>query len=273
MQENKIKLNIKRNRRDILNDSFLFIKQEFNPLSNLSLKYVLPFFIIYAIIQIPFQQKILELNEISVLEMQATEIGKLYANLLLILSFHIFSQALFIGVIYSYIEIYIKNGNKNSNIQEVASTLFSNSLLAFIICIAFTSIVFLGFLFLLIPGIYLANTLSIAIAIQVFEKKGIIHSFSLSWNMVNKYWWNTLSINITGILIILGISLLLSIPSIFFDLPENITDSTTTIQTNYSTGYWIISAITNILSSFLFAILYIFQAFQYFNLKNRMIIH
>ncbi len=50
-------------------------------------------------------------------------------------------------------------------------------------------IIVLGFIFIIIPGIYLAVALSPLFVIIVFEEKGVLNSFSRSFELIKGRWW------------------------------------------------------------------------------------
>ena len=59
-----------------------------------------------------------------------------------------------------------------------------------VVVIAIT-ISFLGLMLCFLPGIYFANTFSVAAIAVVVEKKGIGQALSRSWKLVNFQWLNT----------------------------------------------------------------------------------
>ena len=61
-------------------------------------------------------------------------------------------------------------------------------------------VVGLGFVLLIIPGIYLAIRLVFVPQAIVLERKGVMDAFSRSWNLVEGSWWRVL-----GIVLVFGI--------------------------------------------------------------------
>ncbi|NOR75954.1 MAG: hypothetical protein GQ525_12450, partial [Draconibacterium sp.] len=189
MIEKEIQFRKKRELGDIFSDSFEFLKQEYKPIFTLILTYVLPFLILYGIVQVFIQMKVISVIDFSDPEKLLTNIGPVYTNIFLFSLFGIFVQSLLIGTYYSYIEIYIKKGKGNFDLSEVKSLLFSNSLLALGAGFVVFILTMIGIVLCIVPGIYFANTFSILVMIVVFEKKGISNAMSRSWSLVNSQWW------------------------------------------------------------------------------------
>jgi len=269
MIEKEIQFRKKRELGDIITDSFEFIKQEYKPISKLVLTYVLPFIILYAFVQINMQKKIIGNIDLSDTESLLANLGPIYGNLLIASLFGIFVQSLLAGVFYSYIEIYIKKGKGNFELSEITSLLFSNGLLALGANIFFFIIVMFGVIMCIIPGIYFANTFSIVVMIFIFEKKGLSNALTRSWNLVQSQWWNTLLINLLGIIFVWVIGFVLSIPAMLSGVGNGMQTTLETGAVEQPYSYWILIGITTVASSLLWIIPYTFLALQYFNLDEQ----
>ena len=178
-------------------------------------------------------------------------------------------QSLLAGTYYSYIEIYVKKGKGNFELSEITPLLFSNGLLALGANLVLFIAVMLGVIMCILPGLYIANTLSIVVMILIFEKKGLGDALSRSWNLVNSQWWNTLLLNLLGLIIIGVAGFVISIPSMFAGISSNIFSLQETEALEYPDWYWVLMGIATIVSSILYVIPYTFLAFQYFNLDER----
>ena len=128
----------------------------------------------------------------------------LYKNIFIVSSFSIFVQTLFMGVVYSYIALYAEKGKGNFTLQDVTDRIFSNSLMLLGVVVIAITISFLGLMLCFLPGIYFANTFSVAAIAIVVEKKGIGQALSRSWKLVNFQWLNTFVVNLVGLLFILA---------------------------------------------------------------------
>jgi hypothetical protein len=133
--------------------------------------------------------------------------------------------------------------------------------------VIFIAVVF-GLFLCVIPGIYFANSLSLAFIILIFEKKGLGNALMRSTLLVNTNWWSTFLINITGIIMIWTASFVMSLPAIFAGVSGNIFDSNPT-PIEYPDWYWFLIGISTVVSSILWIIPYTFLAMQFFNLQER----
>ena len=270
MAEKEIQFRKKRELGDILTDSFLFLKQEYKPVFSLVLVYVLPFLILYGIVQVYVQMKVFVLFDLSDPESIMKNIGPFYANLFLVSLFGVFVQSLLIGTYYSYIDFYVKKGKGNFELSEIKPLLFSNSLLALSAGIVVYLLVVAGAVLCFVPGIYFANTFSLVAIILIFERNGLGKAMVRSRYLVHSQWWNTFLLNIIGMIILFTVSFILSIPN-------TVAGITTTIGNiksggehfDYPTWYWISIGIASVISSLLWLVPYTFWALQYFNLDER----
>lgn len=269
MAEKEIQLRKKREVGDIITDSFAFLKQEIKPISKLFVVYVLPFVVIYSVIQVYVQMNIMGKVDLQDPEMVLANLKPIYLNVFFSSLFALFVQSLLAGTYYTYIDFYVKKGKGNFEFHEISQQLFGNSLIALGANLMLFFIVIFGIIMCVIPGIYMANTLSIVLMIVIFERKGIGHALTRSWNLVHTQWWNTFLINLVGIVIIYVVSLFFSIPAMITGITSTFLSLQETGTIEYPTWYWVILGISSAVSSVLIIIVYTFQAFQYFNLDER----
>ena len=270
MEQKEIRFQKVRDLSQVISDSFNFLKQEIRPLSKVILIYVLPFAIVYAGAQVYFQRNVLSHFDLRDTESIMANIGPFYLNLLVFMFFGIFIQTLLAGTYFTYIDAYVKHGRNGFSVSDISGHFFSNSLLALGAALVYTIAIFTGALFCLVPGIYLANTLSLLLFIVIFQKKGLGHALSYSWKLVNSQWWNTLAINVIGILIVYAVGLVFSIPTMIMGIAGSFTALATESPLNYPNWYWLLTAVSSMVTTILLVIPYTFQAFQYFNLEERM---
>lgn len=267
MIEKEIQFRKKREIGDIFTDSFTFLRQEIRPVSKLIAIYVLPFIVLYGLVQIYLQKNVISKIDFTNSEALLENIGPVYLNVFLFVLFGLFVQSLLIATYYSYIEVYIKKEKGNFELSEITPHLFANGLLAIGASIIFFIIVMFGLILCIIPGIFFANTLSIVFIILLFERKGLGNALLRSSALVNSQWWNTFLVNIVGLVIIWVINLIMSLPTIISGLSINIFNQTQT-TVDYPDWYWVILGISTIVSSLFYIIPYTFLAFQYFNLDE-----
>ncbi len=269
MQHNEILFRKRREFAEIISDSFEFLKQEIKPLSRLIIIYVLPLIVLYAAGQVYMQRNVFSKVDLSDQEMLMNNIGPFYLNLFVFMFFGIFIQSLLIGTFYSYVEVYIKKGKGNFNINDISANLFNNSLLALGAGFVYAIIVFFGMMMCFAPGIYFANTFSLAIFIIIYQKQGLSHALARSWKLVNTQWWNTLALNLVGLIIVLLVNMLFSIPGLLMDATNNLPADGQVNLADYPKWYWILSGISTAVNTILLIIPVTFQVFQYFNLEER----
>lgn len=269
MAEKEIQFRKRREIGDIITDSYEFLKLERKTISKLFLIYVLPFIIIYGILQVYVQIKVLGRIDLNDPETILSNIGPIYMNVFIVSLFGLFVQSLLAGTFYTYIEFYVKKGKGNFEIQEITPHFFSNSLLALGANLVLFIGVIIGIIMCILPGLYIANTFSIVVMIMIFEKKGLNHTFTRSWNLVNSQWWNTLLINLLGLIIIWVVSFILSIPAMLTGINSTMTSIQQTGTVEQPMWNYIIMGLSSIASAILWIVPYTFLAFQYFNLDER----
>lgn len=269
MIENEIQFRKKRELGDILSDSFKFIKQEYKPISSLIIIYVLPFLILYGVAQVYLQIKVIGNIDLSDQEALIKNFIPIYGNIFLFSLFGIFVQSLLFGTYYSYIEVYVKKGKGNFDLDEIKTNLFTNSLLALGAGLTVFIITILGVIMCIVPGIYFANTFSLVVMIVVFEKKGLGNALTRSWNLVLPQWWNTFLLNLISLIFIWGVGFILSIPATLAGATSTIFGVQETAVNEFPDWFWVLTGISTIVTSLLWFIPATFLAMQYFNLDER----
>ncbi len=269
MTEKEIQFKKKREIGDIFSDSFQFIKQEHKPLTKLIAIYVLPFIVLYGFVQIYLQKNVISKIDFTDQEALFANIGPVYLNIFLFSLFGLFVQSLLIAAYYTYIDAYVKKGKGNFTLEEITPQLFSNGLLAIGASLVIFIVVIFGLILCIVPGIYFANTLSLAFIILIFEKKGLGNALIRSTFLVNTQWWNTFLINIVGIIMIWTVSFIMSIPSMITGFSAGLLNQNEN-PGEFPDWYWILIGLSTVVSSVLWIIPYTFLAMQFFNLQERM---
>ncbi len=78
--------------------------------------------------------------------------------------------------------------------------------------------VFVGAILCYLPGIWLYIVLSLGTAILVFEKKGIMETFSYSFVLIKNEWWNTFGVKIVIGLLIGVLSQIFAVPAFIYQI-------------------------------------------------------
>ncbi len=270
--ENPIEFPKRREIIEIITTSLQFIRSEFNPLAKYTLIYALPFIAILAGLQLVLTSKLtaaLELIKDLEPDMMLQELGGIYKYYLLILLFNIFVQSLFMSVIFTYIHAYLDRGRGNFTTGEITSAFFTNAYISMGTTLIVAVVSVFGLIFCILPGIFLANSLSLAVFIAVYERRGIGYALTRSWKLVNLQWWGTFVLNLTGIVIMQIAAMALSAPATFGPESDVLFEKGESFaQLASDWRVWVFIA-SSVISSLLAVISFVFQAFQYFNLKER----
>jgi len=190
---NYIEFKKQRELGEILSDSFGFIRNEFKPFFGTILKIVGPYILVMLISMGFYMYTIGDVFNLTTLGGNQfsgfSPIVMVLSVLALILS-SIAAYVLAQGTVLYYIKSYIEHKgatNYNEIRQGVYSSFWSLIGLGIIVGIS----VFVGAMFCLIPGIYLAVPLSISFAILVFLKKDTMDSYQYSFTLIKENWWIT----------------------------------------------------------------------------------
>lgn len=262
MIEKKIEFRKVRDFGEILSVTFEFLRQNFKALLKVLVFIAGPTVVIAGIFGGFYQSNIFSFDVYQSFE----NIGLwflLYVASLLI-------SYLFIALsVYEFILIYLGKGSGDISVGEVWERMKSHLLNVTGAYIGFFIIVFIAFLLLIIPGIYLSVALNFIIIVMLYEKLGFIDSLSRSMNLVSGKWWFTF-----GLIIVLGliqgfISVILQMPlsiASFVMIFSAMDGSTTGGISN------IILIILSIIASFgnlFYAIVVTGTVFHYFNMVER----
>ena len=269
MNDKEIRFQKERELGEIITDSFEFLKSELRPLSKLIIRYVLPFVLIYAGLQVYVQMKVIGGIDFTEPESFMANIGPVYMNILLASLFAVFVQSLLAGSFYSYLEIYITKGKGNFDPDELKDVLFSNTLTALGANLVVYFVTLIGVIMCILPGIYFANSLSLVLMVLFMEKKGLADALNRSWKLVHTQWWNTFIINVLAVVMIYVAGFIVTLPSTLIGSFgfENSTGGTE--MPDFPSLYWILQGLSAAVSVLLWVIPFTFLAFQYYNLKER----
>jgi hypothetical protein len=270
--EQTIEFPRKREIGNIITVSLQFISSELGSLLKYTLIYALPFIIILSGLQLVLTSEIYSIQE-TLRNVEPSEmfgqLGGIYKKYFLLLVFNIFVQSLFMAVIYSYIHAYLDRGKGNFTSSEITSAFFTNAYISLGTALVVGFISVIGLILCIIPGILFFNSLSLAVFIAIYERKGIGYSLSRSWNLVKLQWWGTFLLNLIGILLSQVVAMALSAPAslgqeskVIFEQGESLRQATSDWRV------WVF-LFSSVIGSLLSMISFVFLAFQYFNLKER----
>ncbi len=248
----------------ILNATFEFIRQNFKIIFKSTVFIVGPFILIAGVFGGLYQSSIFSFRT------EVSPTGFLLPFFLYYISLGI-AVAVLVIVNYSIVDEYINSESEVIELENVWQSVKRNFGKIFLTGIGFTFFVGLASLFLIIPGIYLAITLSTIFMVRIFEQKNFFDSFSRCINIIKNNWWFTF-----GLILVLG--LIQGFLAFIFQIPTYIAFFATTLGgINYQSSSGsspsnVLFIITSIISSFgliFYSISVVGIAFQYFNLVER----
>ncbi len=215
MSTDFIKFKKKRELGDILSDTFAFLRSQFKPFFNVFLKIVGPYLVIMAISYGFYMYSIGDLINFTGDNLDSSidaiftilAIGVFFIS---IIAAYVMAQATTLFYIKSYTDL---KGNIDFDIikKNVYGSFWKFVGLVFLVGLS----VLIGFIFCLVPGIYLYVPLSLSFSIMVFGQKGASEAYGDSFGLVKDEWWMTFAT-----LFIVGI--IVTIASYAFSMPGTI---------------------------------------------------
>ncbi len=277
MTNSNINFKQERDFGDLFNATFSFISQEFKRLATAILYFVFPFFIVSAIAMTIYSVKMQEMSQammqgdksdpFAIFSILGSMMGYVAATMLI--SF--VATSVLMCTVFGYIKLYIQKGPEGFTINDVwleVTRYFWKALIATIIV---GIVVLVGVICCVIPGIYLGVALFIVFPIMIFEEKNFGTSFSRSMKLINTNWWLTFGILIVTGIIIYVLAIFVSIPSVilgFKSLFANIKQNQMPVI-DFSIGFYILSAITNLINNLFIVIPLVMSAFVYYSFVEK----
>jgi hypothetical protein len=279
MTKNRINFKKERDFGDLFNATFNFITQEYKRLATAILYIVVPWLLLAAIAMSVYSLKSQELTQ-SIAETQTgtpdpfavfSVMGALWGYIAIALIISLIATAILLGTVYSYVKLYIQNNPEGFTIFDVWQQAKKHFLTFTVATFLIGLVVGIGFVFCLIPGIYLGVALSIVLCIMIFEEKDFSSAFGRSIRLINKNWWQTFAVIIIATIILYVLMIFISLPSMLFSLKSVLTNvkSGQPITNNLSIGYYIFSTITQTLTQILLVIPILLSAFIYYSIVEK----
>lgn len=159
--------------------------------------------------------------------------------------------------------------------DDYVSYLLRKNLLPFIgLAILYGLINFVGFIFLIIPGIYLFFALYPSLAAFIFERKSVGESIKRGYELSQGSWWFILGTVFLMYLLMFGIDFLTDLPGaiVGFLLGMGTTPEAIFMQDGISVTFIIIAVLSGIgymISFLLYALVGVHVAILYFTLRER----
>jgi hypothetical protein len=138
--------------------------------------------------------------------------------------------------------------------------------------IALIIVISFGFLFLIIPGIYLMVVLSLIAPIMIIERKSFGDAFSRSFKLISDKWWSTFGLIFVTTLIAGFMAFVFAIPQYIFTFLiafHKTSDVGAQPELWQQAGLVIGTMIYSFGANLLQSIVFIAVAFQFYNLVER----
>ena len=215
---NYIEFKKQRELGEILSDSFVFIRNEFKPFLGTILKIVGPYILVMLISMGFYMYTIGDIFNLTAIGNTSISTYSPLIMVLAVVALLLSSIAAYVlaqGTVLHYIKSYIDNRG-TTNYDEIRSGVYGSfwSLIGLGIIVGLS--VFIGAMFCLIPGIYLAVPLSVSFAILVFLKKDTMESYQYSFTLIKENWWITFATLFVIYIIVAIASYAFSLPTIIY---------------------------------------------------------
>ncbi|WP_459211810.1 hypothetical protein [Aquimarina rhabdastrellae] len=275
MNTNYINFKRKRDLGDVFNDTFAFLRQNFKPIFSLLVKTSGVAFIIMLATTAYYNHTSLNITGGNVFvgmqdASEAAIITMLISLVIMLLALLVFYAQLF-GTTLFYIKSYTENQgvvDLDYVIQQTRDK--TGSLIGLSLSSGF--LVFLGFLFCVIPGFYLYVPLSLVFAIMVFENKSIGECIEYSFKLVKGEWWTTFATLFVIAILISIIGGVFSVPAIIYAMVKTVSSASAGSLSDPTVAFdWVFVTLTTISSAIqyiLYIITAVSTAFIYFNLNE-----
>jgi hypothetical protein len=213
MEQPKLNLKKIRDFGEVINDTFIFLKQNFKPL----FKILIPISIVFVIAQIAFAT-------IQIINLQDTFkasgadssafLKKTFSSSLITGSFSMITYFVVALTTYCYIAVYVENKSETPSMEQVWG-FFKFYILRYLGIRLLTGVfLILGFMLCLLPGIYLMPILSLIVASVVLENSSTGYALNRGFKLIKENWWMCFGTLLILVMILYAITITLMIPSI-----------------------------------------------------------
>lgn len=252
------------------NATIEFLRAHFLSLFVLILVVTIPFTVVGGMIQYYFFAELqgVALGVADPFEM-FNLIGEIIPIFLLSSAVSIILNAALIGSVYTYMRM-AENSEEEIKPMDVVGQMVPKLAGIVVISIATSIIAVIGMFFFIIPGLYFAVVLSLAIPVYVFEDISIGEALGKPFTLIRGKWWSTFGLLVVTILLVIILSFAIAFP-IGLVIGINQAFGAEDILSDETAQFWQIlsGSVVNSLTYVLFSLPSIALAFQYFNLTER----
>ncbi|WP_316812802.1 hypothetical protein [Pedobacter heparinus] len=176
---------------EVINDTFLFIRENFRPLIKMFI-YLCGFFILAGIIAAVMQQLNLQAIGANPNNPFAGGINNLFTwNYFLVIFISMGTYTAITVSTLSFIALYIQKGKVAPNPEEVWAYFKYYFFRAFFSSIGVGLFLTFAFILCLLPGIYVFPAMSLFFPVMILENAGFIYTFNRSFKLLKNQWWLT----------------------------------------------------------------------------------
>ncbi len=196
--------------------------------------------------------------------------------------FLMIAVSIFLGVMlsltcYSYMDLYRNKEQTDFGVTDVFRNAIARFGAAFVLLILIAITVIISTFFFILPAIYFAVVLSLALPILFFEKVGPIEAYKRSFRLIKEKWWSTFGLIFVSGIIAYVAAMIFSVPFYgvymfeIFSLASSMDQPDPSSFANmFSSWYMAASMVIMMIGSYLsYAIIIVAISFQYFNLAER----
>lgn len=254
--------------KQILSDTFLFLKEHFIPLGKALIVVAGPFLLVTALYSSTFLIKILTTTPPESQKALIPDLETLKPYVLYNYVFIFITSIIIAAVVFEYVVLYIEQGSGPVQMGEIVERLKHDFL--HILGAGFMSGIFIifGMFLFVLPGIYASVLLSPIFMVILYERVSVSDSFIRCFRLISGNWWNTF-------LMLFVLIILQSLLALILALPQSIVSSQATaamtsngIPPTYQLWLLLTSVISS-LSYLLYTIPMVAVAFHYFNLADQ----
>lgn len=275
MKPNYIEFKKQRELGEILSDTFAFLRAEFKPFFGTFFKIVGPFLAVMIVALVAYIYFVG--NNVSFMILQTDNEAASLATMFIVGLVYVLSIITVYTMSQSTVLHYIKSYNAGQGQtdfetirREVYGSFWSFIGLGIIVGLS----IFIGFIFCILPGIYLYVPLVISFSIMVFDKVGPTDAYNGGFKLVKDEWWITFAtLFVVGIILYIA-ALAFSIPAVIYQwlkmgIFSGELDAESVLSANTDPFYILFNAVSTIAQFLLNLISIIATALIYFNLNEK----
>lgn len=254
---------------EVINDTFVFIRQNIKPLVKVFV-YFCGFFVVATGVASVLQQ--LGMRN-AMLEMSSRAPGNPFGffdkiftiNYLLVILFSMANYAAMYVSILSFITLYIEKGNVAPNVDQVWAYFKYYFFRVLGSSLFVTLFVLICFVACIVPAIYVFPAMSLFFPVMIFENAGWSYAFGRSFKLLKDQWWVTAATILVVYIITMACISFISVPVAIVSMASTFTQGVKAM----SVTMIIVSTVIQCLSQIFMVIPIIGLSLCYFNLVER----